>query len=88
MYHFIKISFLHILEAVEESRKTRSMARSLNSTFVVLIPKVRKPTSFGDYRPIALCNLAYKIIAKLIANRIKPILSKFLSGETTGVPKG
>jgi hypothetical protein len=44
--------------------------------------------TFGDYRPIALCNLCYKLIAKVIANRIKPILSRALSSEQLGFLKG
>jgi hypothetical protein len=77
-----------LLEAVEESRKRGEVIRSLNSTFLALILKVNKPTSFGDFRPIALCNLCYKIIAKLIAIRIRPILSRSLSDEQLGFLKG
>jgi hypothetical protein len=65
-----------------------SMVSSLNSTFLALIPKVDKPASFGDFRPISLCNLAYKVIAKLIGIRLKPILSKSLSIEQFGFLKG
>jgi hypothetical protein len=52
------------------------------------IPKVNNPTTFGDYRPIPLCNLCYKLISKVIANRIKPILSRSLSEEQLGFLKG
>jgi hypothetical protein len=62
--------------------------RSLNSTFLTLIPKVNKPTSFGDFRPIALCNLTYKIITKLIKNMIKIVLSRTLSREKLRFLKG
>lgn len=44
---------LDVLEAVEESKRTGSMTKSLNSTFIVLIPKM-EPTTLGDYRPISL----------------------------------
>jgi hypothetical protein len=64
-----------LLEAVEDSRLSGVVNRSLNSTFLALIPKVSGPTTFGDFRPIALCNLCYKIISKIIAKRIRPILS-------------
>jgi hypothetical protein len=64
---------------VEESRSQGSIVGGLNSTFLTLIPKANKPTTFEDYRPISLCNLCYKIISKIIANQIKPFLSEALS---------
>jgi hypothetical protein len=76
-----------LLEAVEESRRSGEVNRSLNWTFPVLIPKVNKPSTFGDFKPIALCNLIYKIISKLIASRIKPILLDFFQGEQMGFLK-
>jgi hypothetical protein len=40
------------------------------------------------FRPIALCNLCYKIISKIIAKRIRPIMSCTLSEEQFGFLKG
>ena len=77
-----------LLEAVEESRRDGMMNRSLNSTFIVLIPKMSKPTSFGDFIHITLYNLVYKIIEKRITNQIKLILSRSLYGEQLGFLKG
>jgi hypothetical protein len=66
----------------------RKIYGGLNATFIALIPKINKPTSFGDFRPISLCNLCYKIISKTIANRINPILSRSLSEEQLGFLQG
>lgn len=70
-----------LLRMIEESRTECWVLGGLKSTFLILIPKSNKPTSFNEYRPIALCNLAYKIITKIIPNRIKPNLSKMMKRE-------
>lgn len=48
--------------------------RSLNDTHIRLIPKNTGAKTVADYRPIALCNVYYKIVSKLLANRFKQIL--------------
>jgi hypothetical protein len=86
--HFFDLVGGDLLEMVEESRSRGVIVGGLNSTFLALIPKVNKPTTFGDFRPISLCNLCYKLISKIIANRIKPFLSRSLSEEQLGFLKG
>ena len=63
-----------LLSAVDSTRISGFIPPSLNSTFLALIPKKDKPRTFADFRPISLCNLLYKLIAKVIAGRIKPFL--------------
>jgi hypothetical protein len=86
--HFFDLVGEDLLEMVEESRSRGFIVGSLNSTFLALIPKVNKPVTFGDFRPISLCNLVYKLISKIIANQIKPILSRSLFAEQLGFLKG
>lgn len=73
-----------LLDVVEESRISRKVYGALNATFISLILKKDKPQIFQDYRPIALCNLVYKWITKIIANRINPVLSKYISKQQFG----
>ncbi|KAA3456600.1 reverse transcriptase [Gossypium australe] len=47
-----------------------------NSTDIVLIPKVLKPMHLVNFRPISLCSIIYKVVAKTIANRLQKIIDK------------
>ena len=44
--------------------------------------------TLDGFRPIALCNVVYKIISKVIANRLKPLISSLISEEQTGYVEG
>lgn len=78
---FVDIIGPDLLGVIEESRTLGRIYAPLNSTYIALIPKTDSPSSFHELRPISLCNCLYKIIAKIIANRIKPILSEHISQE-------
>ena len=73
-----------ILAVVKESRKAGKVLGSMNATFIALIPKKQKAGAFEDFRPISCCNMIYKVIAKVIAQMIKPILNKVISEEQFG----
>lgn len=55
-----------------------NMLPDINYT-IVLIPKVKSPEKISDYRPINLCNVIYKIISKVLANKLKLIMPKLIS---------
>jgi hypothetical protein len=52
---------------------------TLSTTNIALIPKGNTQKSMKDWRPIALCNVLYKIDAKVLANRLKEVLPKCVS---------
>lgn len=59
-----------------------------NETHVRLIPKVVGPKKVSEYRPIALCNMHYKIIAKLLTRRLQPLLPNLISDHQSVFVKG
>eukprot|EP00253_Pinus_taeda_P004125 PITA_04125 len=70
-----------LLSFVEECRLTSKMYEAINTTFIALIQKSDSPNSFDDFQPTSLCNTLYKVIAKIIANQLRPILSHHISLE-------
>lgn len=88
--------FLHFFDAlgkdltvvVEESRVSGLVYQPFNATFLTLIPKSDHPSSFNDFRPISLCTCLYKVIAKIVASKLKPFLSKNISLEQFGFLDG
>ncbi|XP_019199079.1 PREDICTED: uncharacterized protein LOC109192832 [Ipomoea nil] len=51
----------------------------LNESNIVLIPKTQSPEMVTDLRLITLSNVVYKVAAKVIANRMKPLLGDVIS---------
>ena len=64
------------------------MLKALNATFLALIPKENGTEDPGKLRLIALCNVIYKIISKVIANRLRPLLPFLIYPEQVGFVEG
>jgi hypothetical protein len=62
--------------------------KSLNASFISLIPKVPGAVELKDFRPISLVRGIYKIIAKVLANRLKIVLDKIISKSQSAFIKG
>ena len=68
-----------VINAVLDFLNTGHMEPNINFTHIVLIPKIKSPEFFFDYRPIILCNVIYKINSKVLANRLKQILPQLIA---------
>jgi len=62
--------------------------KSINATFLTLIPKKSGAMDLKDFRPISLVSGVYKIIAKVLANRLRKVVDKIISKPQNAFVKG
>ena len=63
--------------------------KEINHNFIALIPKTNSPTITSHYRHISLCSTIYKIISKILVNRMRPLLDRIISAfQSAFVPGG
>eukprot|EP00253_Pinus_taeda_P034974 PITA_34974 len=78
----------HLLRMIRKSQTCTKIGGSTNSAFLALIPKDKGATDFSRFRSISLCNTSYKLITKIIANRLKKILLVIIPENQGGFIKG
>lgn len=62
-----------VWELISKAFETGIFPTEINATLLVLIPKIDSPENLSQFRPISLCNVLYKVITKVLANRMKRI---------------
>jgi len=77
-----------VLEVVEDSRKFLEVLSTIKSTFPTRIVKEEKVEDPSKFFPIALSNIIYKVITKIIVNHLNPLLSILISQEQSGYVEG
>lgn len=68
-----------MVRTVQDFFVTGVMLPKLNSTNITLIPKIDNPSKVSHFRLISLCNVIYKLISKILADRLKVVLPKLIS---------
>ena len=64
------------------------MTPRVNATFLVLVPKRGGAEDLKDFRPISLVGSLYKLLAKVLANRIKKVMGKVISESQNAFVEG
>ncbi|WJX14219.1 hypothetical protein P8452_04514 [Trifolium repens] len=85
--HYWEIVKMDVINAVLEFFSTGWILPGYNSNIITLIPKSPDAVSIDQYRPIAMANFKFKIITKIIADRLAPILPNLVSDEQKGFIK-
>lgn len=74
----------HLYSAIRFFFDNSFIPSSWGKTFVTLIPKIEKPKLVSDFKPISLCNVNFKIISKILANRLRLVLPLLIGREQAG----
>jgi len=73
---------------VMEFHRNGRLSKGINATFTALIPKVASPQHMNDFRPISLGNCMYKVLAKILANRLSAVIRSVVSDCRSAFVKG
>lgn len=73
---------------VKEAFTSQKVPEYLNQTLISLIPKQLGPETVSHYRPISLCNTVYKVISKIIVQRLRSLLPSLISPMQTAFLEG
>ncbi|GAU27940.1 hypothetical protein TSUD_146550 [Trifolium subterraneum] len=76
-----------VMRFIVEFHRNGKLTKGLNSTFIALIPKVDSPQCLNDFRPISLVGCLYKILAKVLANRLRLVIGSVISESQTAFVK-
>jgi hypothetical protein len=68
-----------VLSSIWDFFRKHHLLKEQNHTFIALIPKQLGASSVHQFRLISMCNIIYKIISKILANRFKDLLHHFIS---------
>ncbi|GKV10561.1 hypothetical protein SLEP1_g21905 [Rubroshorea leprosula] len=77
-----------IMGFIQEFHENGKLVRGLNESFIVLIPKKENPLELEDFRPISLIGAMYKILTKILANRLSRVMQEIIGEQQTAFVKG
>src|SRR5436189_4314082 len=92
LFHFFHTNWniigKEIIGSIQHFFSSGRLLSSVNHTSLSLIPKVSKPSTLSDFRPISCCNSLYKFISKCLANRLQKVNGYLISPSQSAFIKG
>ena len=79
---------IEIIGFFREFHERGRFVKSLSATFLVLVAKKGGAEDLKDSRPISLVGSLYKLLAKVLANRIKKVMRKVISESQNAFVEG
>ncbi|GAU43943.1 hypothetical protein TSUD_284500 [Trifolium subterraneum] len=76
-----------VMRFISEFHRNGRLTKGINATFIALIPKVDNLQRLNDFRPISLVGSLYKILAKVLANRLRLVMGSVISESQTAFLK-
>lgn len=77
-----------VMRFLIEFHRNGRLTKGINSTFIALILKVDSPQCLNDFRLISLVGSMYKILAKVLANRLHSVICSVVSNTQVAFIKG
>lgn len=77
-----------MVEAVKQFFHRGRLPKEINLALLTLVPKCESACSVMDFRPIACCTVLYKVISKILANRMKTVLETIIGGGQSAFVQG
>jgi len=84
-WDILKVNVMHF---ISEFHRNGRLAKGINSTFIALILKIDSPQRLNDFRPISLVGSMCKILAKVLACRLRSVIGSVVSDTQSAFIKG
>ena len=76
------------VKATKEFEKEPTKVEACNSSFIALVPKIKDPLGLNDFRPIHLMGCVTKVLSKVLAERLKVVVSDIINPLQTAFIRG
>ena len=68
-----------MIQIIHDIFKQLQIPPTWGQTNLVLIPKVAQPEQITQFRPVSLCNTLYKLVSRILVQRLKPYMAEIIN---------